>query len=147
MIIDKKIYMKDWRKNNKEHLKEYSKNYRETNPEKVKKYKSKFYSISKNRLSRNITETMRKSLKGNKGSRHWEDLVDYTLQDLMIHLEKQFKEGMNWNNMGKWHIDHIIPIDFFNFNSYEDEEFKQCWALSNLQPLWASENLKKSNKI
>lgn len=51
---------------------------------------------------------------------------------------------MNWGNYGKWHIDHIKPICSFKINSYEDQAFKECWALQNLRPLWALDNLKKS---
>jgi len=65
----------------------------------------------------------------------------------MFHLERLFRPGMNWQNMGKWHIDHIYPVSSFNFSSYEDKEFKECWDLKNLQPLWAEENINKSNKI
>ena len=58
---------------------------------------------------------------------------------------------MDWGNYGAgkycWNIDHIKPIDSFNFTSYDDEEFKQCWALSNLRPLCAIENSIKHNKI
>jgi hypothetical protein len=54
---------------------------------------------------------------------------------------------MTWENYGKWHIDHKRPIASFNFTSYEDPEFKECWALNNLQPMWAKENMSKGNKI
>jgi hypothetical protein len=58
---------------------------------------------------------------------------------------------MNWDNWGsgkgKWNIDHRKPDSLFNYKSIEDEEFQECWALSNLQPLDAMENIKKSNKI
>ena len=54
---------------------------------------------------------------------------------------------MSWDNYGKWHIDHIIPIDFFIFTKPEDQEFQYCWSLNNLQPLWRLDNIKKSNKI
>ena len=54
---------------------------------------------------------------------------------------------MSWDNYGEWHIDHILPDSSFYYVSTEDDEFKKCWALSNLQPLWAIDNLKKSNKI
>jgi len=55
---------------------------------------------------------------------------------------------MNWNNYGKygWTIDHIIPISWWKFESYEDREFKQCWCLANLQPLWAHDNFSKHNR-
>ncbi len=69
------------------------------------------------------------------------------MQDLIAHLESLFQPSMTWENYGKWHIDHKRPIASFNFTSYEDPEFKECWALNNLQPMWAKENMSKGNKI
>jgi len=91
---------------------------------------------------------MRQSLHGCKYNRHWEDLVGYTLQELKEHLEKQFKPGMTWDNHGMygWHIDHIRPISSYNITDYECDDFKECWSLNNLQPLWAKENIIKGNK-
>lgn len=91
---------------------------------------------------------IRRSLNGNKGGRHWESLVGYTLEQLKDHLESLFQSGMLWDNYGfyGWHIDHKRPISSFSFTEPEDEEFKQCWALENLQPLWAEDNIKKSDK-
>lgn len=52
---------------------------------------------------------------------------DYTFDDLKVHLENQFDDVMNWSNYGTyWELDHIKPITAFKFNSYEDEEFKEC---------------------
>ena len=90
---------------------------------------------------------MRKSLNGIKESKSWETLVNYSLEDLKLHLEKQFTNGMSWENYGEWHIDHILPISSFNIQDYNDEYFQKCWSLENLQPMWAVENIKKSNKI
>ena len=75
------------------------------------------------------------------------DLLGYSVEDLMAHLEKQFKPGMSWDNYGEWHIDHIIPKVAFNVSSYDDFDFKRCWALKNLQPLWARENHMKRDKL
>lgn len=96
-------------------------------------------------MSRNICA----ALQGNKSGRHWEDLVPYTLEDLKEHLEEQFEEGMRWENHGVhgWHIDHIIPRNHFDYESPEDKEFQKCWALNNLQPLWAEDNRAKSDKM
>lgn len=142
-----------WQKKNPEKRRESNKEYHQKNPEKVKERQKKFLSIPKNRLSNNISSMIYQSLKGNKKGMHWEDLVDFTLETLRPHLEKQFKPDkkgrcMNWGNMGKggWVIDHIKPIASFNFTSYKDKEFKKCWALKNLRPLWEIENLKKGAK-
>lgn len=122
--------------------------YRKKLKERHKKWRrNRLKTNLKFRLNLELSSSIRQSLKGNKNGYHWEDLVDYKLKDLMIHLENQFKEGMNWNNRGDWHIDHIIPKSRFKFNSYEDPQFKQCWSLENLQPLWAEENWNKGNKI
>ena len=89
-----------------------------------------------------------RSLEDGKDGKHWEDLVGYTLSELKQHLELLFWEGMSWENYGKngWHIDHAIPISWWQYNTYDDHEFKQCWALCNLQPLWEYDNLSKGDK-
>lgn len=98
------------------------------------------------RLRSLISSGIRRGLKHKRTGGNWEKYVGYTLDDLIKHLESKFKPGMHWGNIGQWHIDHILPISAFNFNSVNDPEFKKCWALSNLQPLWARENLRKHAK-
>lgn len=84
-----------------------------------------------------------KSLRGLKSGRRWQLLVGYTTEDLRRHLEALFVPGMTWLNHGEWHIDHKRPLSSFMFASTDDPAFKECWALSNLQPLWAEDNLRK----
>ena len=105
--------------------------------------------LSKNKMSdaqskvqRNMRRAILYQIK-NKGRKPWTSLVGYSREELMDHLEKQFKNGMSWGNYGEWHIDHIKPTSAFRFNSYKDKEFLECWDLNNLQPLWAKENLSK----
>lgn len=144
-------YMKEYRMSVK--TLEYNKNYRDTHKEQTLKYAKKwrikkYNNDIKFQLNVRLSNAIYTSIFGNKNGRHWETLVDYTLDQLISHLEKQFKPNMSWENYGLhgWHIDHIRPIASFNFNSPEDEEFKQCWALENLQPLWSEQNWKKSDK-
>lgn len=88
------------------------------------------------------------ALDGTKNGRHWEDMVGYTLAELMGTLEREFRDGMSWGNYGAvWHIDHIIPLAHFHYDSSEDPEFEKAWALNNLQPLLVTENLKKHTKF
>lgn len=68
--------------------------------------------------------------------------IDYFKNE---YLPSLFTEGMSWENYGKWHIDHIIPCASFDFTKIEDQE--KCFNYTNLQPLWADDNLKKGAKI
>lgn len=99
------------------------------------------------RLNARIGALMWYTLKGSKAGVSWQKLVGYTIADLRAHLESKFTEGMTWANMGEWHIDHIIPRKFFEFSSPNDVGFRQCWSLSNLQPLWAIDNLRKGSSL
>jgi hypothetical protein len=66
---------------------------------------------------------------------------------LKIHIEKQFKPGMNWENHGSsWHVDHIIPIKYENPTEKDLDIVIQRLHYTNLQPLWASENMSKGNR-
>ena len=78
---------------------------------------------------------------------HYFEILKYTPDELIVHLENQFTEGMTWDNYGQWHVDHISPISLHNINEIGDDEFMKCWSLSNLQPLWADEKIRKSNKV
>jgi len=53
---------------------------------------------------------------------------------------------MSWENYGKWHVDHIVPVASFIWTSSDDAEFKACWALTNLRPLWADANRRKKDR-
>ena len=140
-----------WQADNKEKCDKYNKKWRKTNPKKYKESQTKAIhkirqtpkGITNNRMS----SAIHKALKTGKAGRHWESLVPYTLQKLMDHLESLFLPGMSWLNMGKWHIDHIIPKAHFRYSTMEDSQFKACWALENLQPLWREDNLKKGAKL
>ncbi len=95
-------------------------------------------------INERISVGIRQSLARGKGGARWQALVDYTLADLMRHLERQFLPGMTWENRGAWHLDHIQPLASFNFTTPSDPDFKAAWSLPNLRPLWACDNLRKS---
>jgi len=131
---------------------ESSINYRKS--KRYKELSKKAREIRMNNIKERINHRMGSSVRYSLASKnltkdghHWESLVDYTRQELKEHLESLFADEMNWDEFlkGNIHIDHIKPIAAFDFDSYKDKEFKQCWALDNLQPLWAEENMKKGS--
>jgi hypothetical protein len=102
-------------------------------------------SCVKKQIDNRMSCRLRSSIGKVKASRKWESIVGYTKEDLMQHIESLFSDGMNWENIGQWHIDHIRPLCSFTYESDADPEFKEAWALQNLRPLWAAENLRKAN--
>jgi len=146
----KKAAKKSYAINRKKRIKaavKWKKENREKARKSACKTSQKMRGASKGKLNSIISGAIWRSLHGSKNNRHWESLVNFTIEDLMKHLGKQFQPGMTWGNYGEWHIDHKIPISVFNFEKPEDDDFKKCWGLKNLQPLWAKDNLKKWNKL
>ena len=143
---------KEYYKNNKDIIDKRNKEYSKT-PEGIRQRRerdNKRRECLMFRLNGNMSSGIRISLKRDnlsKSGRHWEDLVGYTTKELKSHIEKLFTKGMNWENYGEWHIDHITPKSFFKYKSTDDVEFRYCWSLNNLQPLWAADNIRKSDKI
>ena len=162
-----KEYHAIWYQKNKVRVDKSNKLWRKLNPEKAlvierryaKKYPDRrrksyrnwefktYHTDLKYRLNQILSSNIRRSLGKNKNGYSWESLVGYTLDELKKHLEVQFKAGMSWDNYGKWQIDHIRPVSSFNFQTPTDKDFRTCWSLTNLQPLWAKDNLEKRAKI
>lgn len=127
---------KAWYKANKEKAQNYHREYER------KKRKNPIY-----RLHQSISSALRRGLKGSKNKQKWQTILGYSTEQLKQHLESLFTKGMTWKNYGKWHIDHKRPIASFDISSQHCDDFKTCWALSNLQPLWAKDNLSKGDSI
>lgn len=152
---DAKIaYQNKWVKNNPDKVKAIRTREHEKNKERYKTYSreycsERYHSDPSYKVKVLMSSAVNASLRaGGKGGKSWRLLLGYGVPELKKHLEKQFKDGMTWDNYGHgWHIDHIIPISAFNITSYEDYDFKRCWSLKNLQPLWKEENYKKHNTL
>lgn len=149
---------KKWQKENPEKVKENNRKYREENPEKIKKQLSNYWKRRsksdihfklKNSISSSIRKKLKKRLLSKNRKSTW-DFLPYTVEELKEHLENLFEDWMNWDNWGigkgYWNIDHIKPDSLFNYKNVTDKEFQECWALNNLRPMEAIENIKKSNK-
>jgi hypothetical protein len=161
---DKRHYLKNrekrleyfaiWQKNNQEHRKDYLKEYREKNIDKIREIKRNYEKTRKHndplyKLINNFRTAIYQVLKENNLQKngHYFEILKYSPEDLIVHLENQFKDGMNWDNYGGWHVDHILAISRHNIQEIGDDEFMKCWSLNNLQPMWGEENIRKSNKI
>ena len=152
-----KVYMsnksKTWYEQNKEHRKEYLKEYRENNVDKIRQIKRDYERNRKARdplykLISNFRTAIYTVLKESNVDKygHYFDILQYTPEQLISHLENKFTDKMSWDNYGDWHVDHKLPITYFNISEMGDEEFMRCWSLDNLQPMWGIENIRKSNK-
>lgn len=153
-----KEYQKQYRQNHKKESKQYYQNHRkERNIRNLNRLKlDSLFKLACNLRSRLNTVLRQKYLpKKSKLSQY----LGCSLKELKLHLKKQFTEGMTWENhgkgKGKWNIDHIVPLDsceIYNLDGTRNDElstnrlFELC-HYTNLQPLWADDNLKKSNKI
>lgn len=139
----------DYRRNNPEGSRKYTKNWRINNLERRNKYKKEYYHLKKNDplffLKTRIRNRTRNAFKS-KGLRKSKMSLSYlgcTIEELKLHIEKLFQSGMNWNNHGKWHLDHIIPIAIAD----TEEDVYKLNHYTNLQPLWAEDNIKKGDTI
>lgn len=98
------------------------------------------------RLRSRISSQFRYCLSTGKGGRTTASLLGYSIAELRVHLERQFLKGMGWDNMGKWHVDHIVPLSSFDITGPDCPDLKRAWALPNLRPVWAEDNLAKGAK-
>ena len=145
--------LKEYREANKEKLKEY----REANQEKIKEYneankennnerarrRKKTDSLFKMRCVLTSRTCSAFKSKGYKKSSKTQEMLGVDFEVCKAHIERQFKKGMNWSNHGEWHIDHIIPLA----SAKNEKNLRKLCHYRNLQPLWAVDNLSKSDKI
>lgn len=97
------------------------------------------------RIKAATSVALRRVLNGEKAGRRTFDLLGYTTDDLRQHIEKLFAPGMSWDNYGDWHVDHERPIASFSFDVDPIATIKECWALTNLKPMWGPDNKRKSS--
>jgi hypothetical protein len=113
---------------------------------------AKYYQDPSFRFTCCIRSGMGKCLKGRTKMSHSIEYTGLSLPNLRIRLESMFDEKMNWGNYGEWHLDHIRPVSSFNLHIYKsgsdgfENMLKRIWNYTNLQPLWATDNLSKQDK-
>ena len=111
--------------------------------------RKRYHNDPKTNIDRRIQSGICKSLrkKGAHKTSPKANILGWTIDELMVHLDALFEDGMSWDNTDEWHIDHIIPLSAVNYVSENDPLFKMVWALDNLAPLWAADNQKKLANI
>jgi len=134
---------------NKEEILIKQKEYNLKNRERIKKYKlAYFHNQCKNdivfKIKNNLRHRIYMVLNGKNKSLSTMFLIGCEIDYLMYHLQCQFTKGMSWDNYGLWHIDHIKPCAKFDLSKPSQQ--RKCFHYTNLQPLWAIDNLRKGNK-
>jgi len=167
-----KEQMKKYRQENKEHISKRMKKYRQEKKEYLEEYRKKHYQDNKEyykqwnqenrgrinervkqrrqsdpifKLKCNLRNRTSKAFKdkGYSKKSKTREILGVEWEVVAKHIERQFTKGMNWDNYGKWHIDHIIPLS----SAKTEEEVVKLCHYSNLQPLWAEDNFSKSDSI
>ena len=148
-----KQYYLDNREKNKEKKKQYyldnkekRRQYNLNNKEKTRKYENnKLKTDPIFRFIKYQRSRIRYALKGKRKSKSTIKLLGCSAEECWKHLEQQFTLGMTRDNYGLWHIDHIIPCASFDLSDPKQQAL--CFHYTNLQPLWAIDNMKKGAKL
>ena len=161
---NKLSYNKEYYEENKDYLLDYSKQYNEANKEKLALYRKEYQKARRKtdpkfKLRALLSNAIGFNIKKNGSTKNYNSVVKflpYTMQELRNYIEARFEPWMTWNNHGNynaktwndhdpttwtWQIDHIIPHAAFKYTSMEDQAFKDCWALTNLRPYSAKQNI------
>jgi hypothetical protein len=149
-----KEYHRKYHQKNRSKIIKYSKEYKKFNKEKTNQYATNKRQIDINyKILGNLRARINKALKRNRKSTHTVKLLGCSIRHLKKYLKSKFRRGMSWNNHGtgwngkgmkEWHIDHIKPCASFDLS--KPSEQRKCFHYTNLQPLWAEENLAKRQR-
>jgi hypothetical protein len=145
-----RAYFRAWQHANKSKRAAYKRAWIERYPERyrasVRASHERRKAVPQHRLEAAIRSGVHKRLKGQRPSRRTFDMLGYAVEELMAHLERQFLPKMTWANFGEWHIDHIVPLSSFDYETPDDPDFRRAWALPNLRPMWGRDNIAKGAK-
>jgi len=151
-----------WQKNHSVQMRLYRENWVKKNHKHMRSLQAQWLRDKRNgdpkyRLNNAMSSAIRRSLRHGKTSVRWERLVCYTFEALKSNFAALMsdknarhpsKTPMLFSNYGEvWEVHHKIPISYWEFEEPDDREFRQCWAMTNLEPLWKKDNRSKGNKI
>lgn len=159
----------DYSKDNRETRREYERSRRSANKVKINKVKSDYEKQKRqnnpsHKLRKNVSRLVNFALFKNNSKKNNLSILNflsYSMEELKLHLERQFEYWMTWDNYGSydvgswndnnsetwtWQLDHIVPQSKLPYISMQDENFKKCWSLENLRPLSAKKNIIDGNR-
>jgi hypothetical protein len=147
------VYQEKYRKKNREKINQKIREWYYKNKDRVRAnqriyeregaYRNSLHFKIKDGMRKRILEVLKRD--GGKKTQRTMKLVGCTVEELKQHIEKQFKPGMSWKKRHLFHIDHIIPCASFDLTKLSQQ--KKCFHYTNLQPLWAIDNIKKGAKL
>jgi hypothetical protein len=142
------IKRKEYYKNNLDKEREISKKYYHKNKEKLRRENNQWKNNKRKtdgfyRMKINLRHRLRDYLIGESRGKRTKDIVGLDKVEFKLYIQSKFVEGMSWDNYGKWHLDHIKPL----CQAKDNEEALLLNHYTNLQPLWAEDNLRKNRKI
>ena len=147
------VYQEEYRKKNREKINQKIREWYYKNKDRVRAnqriyeregaYRNSLHFKIKDGMRKRILEVLKRD--GGKKTQRTMKLVGCTVEELKQHIEKQFKPGMSWKKRHLFHIDHIIPCASFDLTKLSQQ--KKCFHYTNLQPLWAIDNIKKGAKL
>lgn len=137
---------REYKARNRQKHRDQNKNWCSQNRDKRKEYQRKHRQENiQARLAHNLRNRLNSKIKNTSKAGSAVKDLECSLEELKTYLESKFVPEMSWNNYGKWHIDHIKPLASFDLT--HEEEFLKAVHYTNLQPLWAKDNLIKSDKF
>ena len=135
-----------WKSKNKKRILLYQRKWASDNREHLRDWVKRHYASDENyRISCVLRARIHSALKGRAKWARTMELLGCSIESLKKYLGSKFRGGMSWDNYGEWHIDHIRPCVAFDLSKLEEQ--RKCFHYTNLQPLWAQENLMKSAKV
>jgi len=143
---------KKWRNKNRKYFCNWKKLYRQTNRIKIREYHRKYCSarLKKDvhfKLTYSLRSRLYQAIRGNQKNGSAVKDLGCSIPEFKLYIERKWLDGMSWRNYGKngWHMDHIIPLDSFDLT--DRSQFLKACHYTNYQPLWASDNIRKGNKL
>lgn len=137
-----------WQKDNWDKLKIYHKERNQEKKEHIRSVQRKYERSQRAnntdwRIKKNLRCRLYYAIKSNQKRGSAVSDLGCSIEFLKVYLSSMFNKGMTWDNYGDWHIDHIKPLSLFDLTDIK--QFKKACHHTNLQPLWAEDNIKKSN--